>query len=133
MPKKVKAQLMTEVAVARIQPSSNERTTTYTTGSDFCRIFKEDMQSLYTLSLMLTADPLKAEQLFAASLDDCTNGNPVFREWARPWTRRVIIKNAVQQITPMPAYDNGTLQAAVAGDTTNQNLPELPAEISALL
>jgi hypothetical protein len=72
----------------------------YATQPDFCRIFTEDKTGLYLLSLLLTADAEKAEQCFVAGLDDSINGNPVFREWARSWSKRVIIKNAIRMISP---------------------------------
>src|SRR5215469_1929714 len=58
------------------------------------------MRNLYWLSFILTADPGKAEQCFVAGLDDCFAGNGVFREWARSWARRTIIKNAIRLISP---------------------------------
>lgn len=70
----------------------------YTSESDFCRLFKKDMRALYTLSLLLTADADQAEQCFVAGLDDCINGNPVFRDWAHAWSRRAIITNAIRAV-----------------------------------
>ncbi|HEY4679275.1 MAG TPA: hypothetical protein VIJ01_19065 [Candidatus Angelobacter sp.] len=110
------------------QHSSNERTTTYATSADFCRIFKEDMTGLYSLSLMLAADPEKAEQLFVSGLDDCVASNPVFKEWARSWARRVIVKAAVRLIAPGPASANGG-----SSNATNRALPEMPPQIHAVL
>lgn len=75
-----------------------QRTSLYATDSDFCRIFREDMQSLYLLSLVLTADPEKAEQCFVTGLDDCASGNRVFKDWGRSWARRVVIKNAIRSV-----------------------------------
>jgi len=128
----VKCHVMAEVAVTRIQPSSKERTTTYATSSDFCRIFKEDMESLYSLSLVLTADSDKAEQVFVSGLNDCSEGNPVFKEWARSWARRTIIKNALRVIAPEPAYGNGDSKIAVAKDITDRNQPEVQVGTSVL-
>ena len=68
----------------------------HTTEGDFCRLFKEDMAGLYTLSLLLTADNTLAERCFVGGLDDCVNGNPVFRDWAHAWSRRAIIMNAIR-------------------------------------
>lgn len=70
----------------------------YTTGSDFCRLFKEDMRGLYALSLLLTADSELAERCFVAGLDDCIKGNPVFKGWAYAWSRRAIIMNAIRAV-----------------------------------
>jgi hypothetical protein len=120
-----------EVAVST-QSNSRERTTTYASTADFCRIFKEDMADLYSLSFMLAADPEKAEQLFVSGLNDCAASNPVFKEWARSWARRTIVKNAVRLIAPDPASANGVLNA-VSNDATNRPSPELPPEIHAVL
>jgi DNA-directed RNA polymerase specialized sigma24 family protein len=115
---------------------SKERTTLYATGGDFCRIFKEDMQSLYLLALVLTADPARAEQCFVAGLNDCASGNQVFEEWARSWARRVVVKNAIRSLAQEIAQDNPDL---VPGDGDSTELHAgpaglgLPAEISALL
>lgn len=103
----------------------------YATGSDFCRIFKEDMASLYRLSLLLTADSEKAEQCFVAGLDDCAAGNQVFREWARSWARRTIIKNAIRLIAPEAA--NQDSQSATANAMRDQVRRELHTQFSALL
>ena len=118
--------------MTRTQPNSNERTTTYATGADFCRIFKEDMESLYSLSLVLTADPDKAEQVFVSGLDDCSVGNPVFKEWARSWARRAIIKSAVRLIAAVPVYGNAAKAVVPIGDRKPMS-PELPPEISAVV
>ena len=119
--------------MAGTQTSSNARTITYTTGADFCRIFKEDMKNLYLRALLLTADPAKAEQCFVAGLDDCATGNQVFREWARSWARRAIIKNAVRLMAPEPVYANGILNTAVSSGVTDWAWPELQVEIAAIL
>jgi hypothetical protein len=115
---------------------SKERTTLYATGGDFCRIFKEDMQSLYLLALVLTADGAKAEQCFVAGLNDCASGNQVFEEWARSWARRVVVKNAIRSLAPEIAQDNPALVPGDGGSTELHAGPvqlDLPAEISALL
>jgi hypothetical protein len=85
-----------EGPVKIVKHNTKQRNALYATAADFCRIFAEDMKSLYFLSLVLTADPEKAEQCFVSGLDDCHAGNPVFREWARSWARRVVIKNAIR-------------------------------------
>lgn len=114
---------------------SKERAALYATDSDFCRIFKEDMQSLYLLSLLLTADPEKAEQCYISGLNDCSEGNKVFKEWARSWARRVVIKNAIRAISPASgrqedAHDDVT---KLSDQSTVLVRAELPAELSAVL
>jgi len=128
----MKRQVRTEVAVKAKRPSSEQRTAVYATGVDFCRIFKDDMKNLYLLSLLLTADPAKAEECFVAGLDDCAASNQVFAEWSRSWARRAIVKNALRLIAPEPAYANGFSNIAVSSDATDRKRPEVQLEISAL-
>jgi hypothetical protein len=88
------------------------RPTPYASSDDFRRLFDEDMKSLYMLSLLLTADHEKAERCFVSGLEDAVEGNPVFKEWARSWARRVIIVNAARAINPRPMGENGRSNSA---------------------
>jgi DNA-directed RNA polymerase specialized sigma24 family protein len=72
----------------------------YATVADFKRIFTEDVNSLYLLSLLLTGNPENAEQCFVEGIGESTKGNHVFREWARSWARRTIIQSAIRLINP---------------------------------
>lgn len=99
----------------------------YATSSDFCRIFEKDMNRLYLLSLLLTADPDLAQKCFVRGLEDSKNGNPVFKEWAESWARRTIIINAIRTIGPRPG--NSSLFARKAARNEVQELPENLAAI----
>ena len=46
----------------------------YASSDDFRRVFDEDMNSLYLLSFLLTADREKAEQCFVSGLEDAVEG-----------------------------------------------------------
>jgi len=70
----------------------------YATASDFSRIFQEDQSSLYLLAFLLTANHQQAEECLVAGIEDAANGNPVFRAWARSWSKRTLIKNAIQLV-----------------------------------
>jgi hypothetical protein len=70
------------------------------TRTDFCRIFRDDMKSLYLLALVLTADHEKAEQCFVAGLADSVEGNAVFKEWAAAWARRTITPGSSRDHQP---------------------------------
>jgi DNA-directed RNA polymerase specialized sigma24 family protein len=112
------------------------RNNVYATGSDFCRIFQEDMQSLYLLSLLLTADSVQAEQCFVAGLEQCATGNRVFKEWAESWAKRTIIKNAIRLLSPQPIQAAGGLHRAVSSATESPSIrrerPELQVELDAV-
>jgi hypothetical protein len=104
----------------------------YASSADFRRVFDEDLNSLYLLSFLLTADREKAEQCFVSGLEDAIEGNPVFKEWARSWARRVIIVNAVGGINPQPRKENGGASSASAS-SNGKTAPVERVEIAAVL
>ncbi len=103
----------------------------YASSDDFRRVFDEDMSNLYLLSFLLTADREKAEQCFVSGLEDAVEGNPVFKEWARSWARRVIIVNAVRAIDPRPMEENGGSSSATVSN--GKTPPAEQVEIAAVL
>ena len=107
------------------------RPTAYASSDDFCRVFEEDMNGLYLLSFLLAADRERAEQCFVSGLEDAVEGNPVFKEWARSWARRMIIVNAVRAVKPWPPEENSCSSYALSN--RNPMPAELQAEIAAVL
>jgi DNA-directed RNA polymerase specialized sigma24 family protein len=110
---------------------ARERALEYATREDFAAIFSNDMSTLHTLALLLTADQGKAEQCFVAGLEESIQGNPVFREWARAWSKRVIITNAIKMMAPAPGQVNPmpthrSTQAASERDIWLNLILELP-------
>jgi hypothetical protein len=103
-------QEMTEPAHIRVH---EERANQYASREDFHRIFSQDSNGLYQLSLLLTRGSVKAEQCFVCGLEDCVAGNSVFREWARSWAKRAIIQNAIRELKPHASRSNSPLPAAV--------------------
>jgi len=96
----------------------------YATAADFCRIFEDDMNRLYQLSLLLTADPELAEKCFVRGLETSRDSNPVFKEWAESWARRAIVINAIRIIGPGP----GMVSARIA-----RQINGLPEELAAVI
>jgi len=82
--------------------------TRYASCEDFRRIFEEDLHSLYQLAFVLTGDHKKAERCFVSGLEDCVKESRVFREWARTWARRVIVKNAIRELHPQSRHSNSS-------------------------
>jgi hypothetical protein len=72
----------------------------YATREDFLKIFDQDLNGLYQLSFLLTADHQKGERCFVSGIEDCAKENRVFREWARAWAKRVIAENAIRELNP---------------------------------
>jgi DNA-directed RNA polymerase specialized sigma24 family protein len=98
--------------------------TLYATAADFCRIFEDNMDRLYLLSLLLTADYDLAEKCFVAGLETSKASNPVFKDWAQSWARRTIITNAIRIIGPRPEN---------ALNHNPENVPGLPTELAAVI
>ncbi len=98
----------------------------YATPEDFCAIFKENMEILYSLALLLTGDPAIAEQCFLAALGDCQDRPNVFPEWARSWSRRSIIKRAIRRMDPV-----GSFRATAATPEEFDDL-EIPTRLTRL-
>ena len=104
----------------------------YATLADFKRIFSEDVNSLYLLSLLLTGTPDQAEECFVEGIGESTKGNYVFKEWARSWARRTIIQSAIRLIAPMDNSPTVSRSADVARGM--EKIPMiLHAEVRAIL
>jgi len=104
---------MTERAHIRVH---EEKANQYASREDFRRIFSENTNGLYQLSLLLMRDSAKAEQCFVGGLEDCVAGNSVFREWARSWAKRAIIQNAIRELKPRASQSNSPLPGTVVPD-----------------
>src|SRR6478609_11995591 len=105
---------------SRNKQKAIERATEYASCKDFKQIFTEDMVGLHRLAFLLTADHAKAEQCFVAGLEESIRGNPVFRQWARAWSKRAIIQNAIKMIAPVP-HKRGPEQARAAAVSQNES------------
>jgi DNA-directed RNA polymerase specialized sigma24 family protein len=70
----------------------------YATRADYCRIFQQDMRPLYLLSFLLTANHARAEQCYVEGIENAVSWCPVFKEWARSWSRRSVIQNAIRLV-----------------------------------
>ena len=108
------------------QKCKNARSNEYATSSDFCRIYVEQLNSLYLLSLLLTADPQKAEQCFLSGFDDSLNNNSVFKERADLWARRSVILHAIRLLSPRPTDENESNEARLSPP-----IEKVPAEVQA--
>lgn len=84
----------------------------YATQSDFCAIFRQQLDRLHFLALILAGDELIAEKCFLAAFDSCAQETRVFRESALSWSRRSVIKNAIRIVLPAPG--NSSRQCLVA-------------------
>jgi hypothetical protein len=83
---------------------ARDLSTEYATRRDFQKIFTEDMADLHLLAFLLTANQEKAEQCFVSGLEDSID-NAVFRDWARSWSKRAIIKNSIKAVAPTPGME----------------------------
>ena len=89
----------------------------HATDTDFCRMFKDQTDCLYTLAFLLVADHSIAEECFAAGLEDCLNTHVVFKEWALSWCKRAVIKNAIRLAAPKRTRDREAVPLSYGTDS----------------
>ena len=106
------------------QSSDQRPAAAYATGADFHQIFEQDMNRLYALSLLLTADHSLAERCFVSGLEESSGSNRVFKTWLQSWATRTIIQNAIRMIRPTPGAPQTSNSEAATGQ-----LAELAAVI----
>lgn len=104
---------MTERAQIQVPQRESD---VYASGGDFHAIFNEDLKQFYQLSFLLTRDTARAERCLVVGLEECVQGNPVFREWARSWAKRVIVQNAIRETKPRPIHSNSRVSDASVSD-----------------
>jgi len=75
----------------------------YATHSDFCAIFLQQIDRLYSLALILTGDEASAEKCFLAAFESCAQETLVFKDSAASWSRRSVIKTAIRLMLPAPS------------------------------
>jgi DNA-directed RNA polymerase specialized sigma24 family protein len=115
---------------SRNKQKTIERATEYASCKDFQRIFNEDMVGLHRLAFLLTADHARAEQCFVAGLEDSIHGNPVFRQWARAWSKRAIIQSAIKAVAPMPARHGAIPETADAHWQNGNDVESIAAVVA---
>jgi hypothetical protein len=112
------------------QEYKNARSNEYAASSDFCRIYVEQMDSLYLLSLLLTSDPQMAERCFLSAFDECVSSNSVFKGRAHLWARRSIIFHAIRLLCPRPNDENESNETS--SSPLNEKAPgKIPGKIPA--
>lgn len=87
------------------------------------------MNRLYLLAYLLTKDRTTAQKCFVRGLDDSLRGNPVFKEWARSWARRMVLQNAIQMVGPRA----GSNPAHAVSTQNGRHAMTIPAEIEAIV
>jgi len=115
---------------SRNKQKTIERATEYATCKDFKQIFTEDMVGLHRLAFLLTADHAQAEQCFVAGLEDSIHGNPVFRQWARAWSKRTIIQSAIKAIGPTPGRHGAIPETAEAHWQSGDDVETIAAVVA---
>jgi DNA-directed RNA polymerase specialized sigma24 family protein len=106
----------------------------YASRADFCEEFERELKPLYLLAFLLTANHEKAERCFAMTVEEALNKQSVFKEWVRPWIKRILIKNAIGVVfsTPTRISDKRDLwseqhdQHGMGRDDEINSVTELP-------
>jgi DNA-directed RNA polymerase specialized sigma24 family protein len=87
---------------SRKKRSDGKVSSDYATDSDFCTVFRQQLDRLYSLALILTGDELRAEECLLAAFDSCEQRDLIFKESAVSWSRRTVIKTAIRSMSPAP-------------------------------
>jgi DNA-directed RNA polymerase specialized sigma24 family protein len=103
----------------------------YATCADFCKVFNDNVDRLYTLALLLTADYEMAEHCFLSAFEDCMGSKTVFREWAESWAKRTTIITAIR-IVLAPKTKAGMHVSRVSIEDPTSETHVLVAQISSL-
>jgi hypothetical protein len=104
----------------------------YATTDDFRKLFTEGPVGLYLLSYLLTGNLEKAERCIVAGIENVVKSNSVFKEWARSWTRRATVQNAIRMMTLRPDHAARTIGSPDLGDRL-QGTQETDATIATVL
>ena len=70
--------------------------------TEYTDVFIDQMNGLYLLSFLVTADRQVAEKCFSRALDEYVEASGGFVDWARQNGRRAVLRHAVQTIKPAP-------------------------------
>jgi DNA-directed RNA polymerase specialized sigma24 family protein len=70
----------------------------YATDDDFQQLFTTQINSLFRLSLQLTADAVKALHCLTLAKNDCRGTNTITQDFAHVWARRMVIRNAIDLV-----------------------------------
>jgi DNA-directed RNA polymerase specialized sigma24 family protein len=93
----------------------------YAAHSDFCAVFLQHLDRLYSLALILTGDEFRAEECLLAALDSCEQRDLVFKESVVSWSRRAVIKIAIRSMSPAPF---GTARHYLLGHRSDLNFDQ---------
>src|ERR1700722_12589363 len=97
----------------------DERATQYATVTDFFATFDEETHSLHLLAFLLTADHDEAEQCLVCAMGECVEWIGVFTDWAHSWSRRAVVKRAIQMIMPVPELADKVSIITLKASTTS--------------
>ena len=125
-----RGQEMTEQARAQIRRNGENR---YVTCEDFLKVFDEDLNGLYQLSFLLTGDHQKGERCLVAGIEDCAEENRAFGEWVRAWAKRIIVENAIRELTPRPSHSTSSALPTVFSDNQQSSRPIGHFDVDAVL
>lgn len=90
----------------------------------YCKVFTDEMHSLYLLSLLLTADHGKAEQCFIAAVSEDVDNGEAPAEWIRHSARWSIVRHAIRMIRPVPDIAQSAASVSLRGSALSaQNNP----------
>jgi len=92
----------------------------YATHDDFCKVLEKDMKPLYLLAFLLTGNHKESERCFVSTVENDFKEQVVFKEWALPWVKRGLIKNAIEIVSPASPRNDAKRDIWSAGQCATQ-------------
>lgn len=77
----------------------SDRGTDSAVGGDFCRVLESEIESLYLLAFLLTANHAQAERCLRSVIGEVLEEKRVFKGAVSRWIRRCLIKLAVGSVS----------------------------------
>jgi len=84
-----------------VSPIFDDPLQEYPGAIDYADIFIDQMNCLYLLSFLVTADMQVAERCFSKALEEHVENTCGFMDWAKHDGRRAVLRHAVQLIRPV--------------------------------
>ena len=93
--------------IISVLPISDDPLHEYTGAAGCAEIFIDQMNGLYLLAFLVTADMQITDKCFSKALDEYLHNSCGFMDWAKHDGRRAVLRHAVQIIQPVPKRASG--------------------------
>jgi DNA-directed RNA polymerase specialized sigma24 family protein len=102
----------------------------YASKEEFVSLFESERMALHRLALLLTANSEAAERCLVLALGECIASSSVSKDWALAWTRRVVIRNAINVVMQPREQSSAKMNGNAEGEPVVFSEDGSPGEIA---